>query len=208
MSISMIDLYIVVGALVFFVIGLRTGLLRSLLSVLCVYASIYIAQTLAPAIIRSASFLSVEETKPGLLTMSLIIFGICFIAFEFILFVLKSIVSISILGPVDKLLGGLVSVFKAFLIAGMIIDMCFILPLTEEQLHYINQSFLKDWAIQCYRRTFPMATTAAQNASDLIMQKLNLTVANDHTQTAVNAVAAVSTEAVKLKSTLDALPKY
>ena len=53
MSISMIDLYIVVGALVFFAIGLRTGLLRSVLSVLCVYASIYIAQTLAPAIIST-----------------------------------------------------------------------------------------------------------------------------------------------------------
>ncbi|HTY13842.1 MAG TPA: CvpA family protein [Candidatus Omnitrophota bacterium] len=207
MSVSMIDLYIIVGALVFFVIGVRTGFLRAALSVLAVYAAIYVAQAFAPVLIRSSAFMGVEETKAGLLTMTFIIFGICYLALEFILVILKSIISISILGPIDKLLGGLVSIFKAFLIAGMIINSLYILPLTDEQLHYINQSFLKDWAIQCYLKTYPLATTAAQNTTGWILNKLNLKMAEPQ-KGAEAVVTAVTAEATKLKSTLDALPKY
>lgn len=192
-----LDLYIGLGAIILFVIGIRAGFLRSLLSLFGTYLAVYITQTVAPNLIKAASFLSVEETRSGYVILFLVIFGIMYLVVEFLLTVLKNIIIISILGPIDNVLGGLLSIFKALVIAGMVIETILLLPLSDQQLKNINQSYFKDWAIKAFKKTYPLALSAAPKIKVYF---------SEQPMPAVD-IKMITAEAGKIKNTLEGVLK-
>lgn len=189
-----IDIFIGFGILIFFGLGIKSGFLKSFLSLCGVYGEIYLAQLVAPAIIKSAGFLKADEAKIGYVIVFFVIFLILFIVLEFILGILKNIINVSILGPADKLLGGIVSIFKALLIAGIIIEVVYMLPLSNDQLKYLNQSYLRDWAVKSFKISYPFAIKTAEKTSNIISQTVNPKLKEQSSF----ALSMITTEASKL----------
>ncbi|MFA4967942.1 MAG: CvpA family protein [Candidatus Margulisiibacteriota bacterium] len=197
-----IDIFIGLGVLIFFALGIKSGFLKSFLSVCGVYGEIYLAQLATPMIIKTASFLEHPEAKTGYVIVFFVLFIIFFVVFEFLLGILKNLVNISILGPADKILGGIVSIFKAMLIAGIVIEVVYILPLTDEQLKYANQSFLKDWAIKSFKISYPFAIKTAEKTSGFISEKLGPGIK----QKSSMALGMITTEASKISENFGKSP--
>ena len=189
-----IDIIIGFGILIFFGFGIKGGFLRSFLSLCGVYGEIYLAQLVAPAIIKSASFLKPEEAKLGYVIVFFMLFLLLFLILEFLLGILKNIINVSILGPADKVLGGIVSIFKALLIAGLIIEVVCILPLSNDQLKYLDQSYLKEWAVKSFKISYPFAIKTAEKTSNIISQTVNPKLKEQSSF----ALSMITTEASKL----------
>lgn len=197
--INQIDLLIVFGIIAYIFFGARSGLIRTVVSLGGIYLAVYAAQNLAPIMVKSATFLAVEETRPGFVWMFLFIFVVIDGLVELFVFIFRDFVSIRILGVLDPVLAVVVSVFKAMLIAGMIIEVTMILPLTDDQKAYMNQSYLREWAVKAFTVSYPVAITFAAGASEYISQRLIPQLRHG----SVTVAAAATSEAGKLKSSLD-----
>lgn len=175
--VNSLDLFILAGVAFFFLLGMNSGFLRSTLSTLGVYLEIFLAQLAAPLLIQAATILTTQETKTGYVVIFFSIFFLAFLIVELILTILRNIINITILGHADRILGALVSIFKALVIAGMMIEIISTMPLTEQQIKYMNQSFLKESAVNIFKKTYPLAIDTAKKTSEEIMKKLNIEVA-------------------------------
>jgi uncharacterized membrane protein required for colicin V production len=170
-----IDIYIGLGALGLIALGYLSGLLRTLISLIWVYICIFIASGFGPAVIAAFSFLSVEESQIGKVVMILAVFVILYLVGELILAMLKNFVSITVLGPLDKVLGGAVAGFKALLVAGFVFEVIFILPLSEETKNNINSSRLKELGTQIFKTTYPLAVALGGRTQELISRQIDST---------------------------------
>jgi len=167
-----IDVTIGVVLLIFFVFGLKTGLLRNFLSILWIYFCVYFSTAFSAAVIGLVSYLLSDERKIGQTVLALALFVILYLLGEFVLALLKNVVSVKLLGSLDGLLGGLSGVIKALLITGFIIEMVLLFPLAEETKKSINESRLKGWAADTLRRTYPLALSAAPQIKHFVDQKI------------------------------------
>jgi membrane protein required for colicin V production len=195
-----LDLFIVAGIAFFFLLGMNSGFLRSALSTLGVYLEIFLAQLITPVLIQAATILTAQEVKTGYVVIFFSIFVLILLIIELALTILRNIVNITVLGHADRILGALVSIFKALLIAGMIIEVLGTMPLSEEQTKYINQSYLAENAVNIFKRTYPLAIEAAQKTSQIIYQQMDTQVKQSSVAAVVNVVTS---EVVKIKSTLE-----
>jgi len=157
-------------------LGMNSGFLRSTLSTLGVYLEIFLAQMTAPLLIQAATILTTQETKTGYVVVFFSVFLLAYLIVELVLTIVRNIINITVLGHADRILGALVSIFKALIIAGMMIGVINTMPLTEQQTKYMNQSFLKESAVYLFKRTYPLAIDAAKQTSQVIMNKLNIQV--------------------------------
>jgi len=171
-----LDLFILAGVAFFFLLGMNSGFLRSTLSTLGVYLEIFLAQMTAPLLIQAATILTTQETKTGYVVVFFSVFLLAYLIVELVLTIVRNIINITVLGHADRILGALVSIFKALIIAGMMIGVINTMPLTEQQTKYMNQSFLKESAVYLFKRTYPLAIDAAKQTSQVIMNKLNIQV--------------------------------
>jgi len=185
-----LDLFIVAGMAFFFLLGANSGFLRSALSTMGVYLEIFLAQLITPVLIQAATILTAQEVKTGYVVIFFSIFGLILLIVELGLTILKNIVNITVLGHADRILGALVSIFKALLITGMIIEVISTMPLTEQQIKYINQSYLKEFAVNIFKRTYPLAIDAAQKTSKVILEKLDIQVQQPEEITEREKIAA------------------
>lgn len=167
-----IDITIGVALLMFFIFGLKTGLLRNFLSILWIYFCVYFSTAFSSAVISAVSYLLSDERKIGQTVLALALFVMLYLLGEFVLALLKNVVSVKLLGPLDGLLGGLSGVIKALLIAGFIIEMVLLFPLAEETKKSINESRLKGWAVDTLHRTYPLALSAAPQVKKFVDQRV------------------------------------
>lgn len=167
-----VDLTIGVGLLLFFLFGLKTGILRNFLSILWIYFCVYFSTAFSVAVIGLVAYLLSDERKIGQTVLAIALFVILYLLGEFVLALLKNVVSIKLLGPLDSLLGGLSGAIKALLICGFIIETILLLPLAETTKKTINESRLKGWAADTLRRTYPLALSAAPQIKHFVDQKM------------------------------------
>jgi uncharacterized membrane protein required for colicin V production len=196
-----IDVTIGVVLLIFFVFGLKTGLLRNFLSILWIYFCVYFSTAFSAAVIGLVSYLLSDERKIGQTVLALALFVILYLLGEFVLALLKNVVSVKLLGSLDGLLGGLSGVIKALLITGFIIEMVLLFPLAEETKKSINESRLKGWAADTLRRTYPLALSAAPQVMKFVDQKI-LPVVKGSNSAQVVDLKVVTAEAGKVVQTV------
>jgi uncharacterized membrane protein required for colicin V production len=196
-----IDVTIGVVLLIFFVFGLKTGLLRNFLSILWIYFCVYFSTAFSAAVIGLVSYLLSDERKIGQTVLALALFVILYLLGEFVLALLKNVVSVKLLGSLDGLLGGLSGVIKALLITGFIIEMVLLFPLAEDTKKSINESRLKGWAVDTLRRTYPLALSAAPQVMKFVDQKI-LPVVKGSNSAQVVDLKVVTAEAGKVVQTV------
>jgi uncharacterized membrane protein required for colicin V production len=196
-----IDITIGVALLLFFIFGLKTGLLRNFLSILWIYFCVYFSTAFSSAVISAVSYLLSDERKIGQTVLALALFVILYLLGEFVLALLKNVVSVKLLGPLDGLLGGLSGVIKALLITGFIIEMILLFPLAEETKKSINESRLKGWAVDTLRRTYPLALSAVPQVKSFVDQKI-LPVVKGSNSAQVVDLKVVTAEAGKVVQTV------
>jgi uncharacterized membrane protein required for colicin V production len=172
MMFNSVDLTIGVGLLLFFVFGLKTGLLRNFLSILWIYFCVYFSTAFSSVVIQAVSYLLSDERKIGQAVLALALFAILYLLGEFVLALLKNLVSVKLLGPLDGLLGGLSGVIKALLIAGFVFELVLTLPLAEATRKFINESRLKGIAADTLHRTYPLALSAVPQVRQFVDQKI------------------------------------
>ncbi|MFA4905709.1 MAG: CvpA family protein [Candidatus Margulisiibacteriota bacterium] len=188
-----IDLAIGAALLLFFLFGLKTGLMRNFLSILWIYFCVYLSTAFSRIIVQTVPFLHTEERSMGQTVLALALFAILYFLGEFGLALLKNLVSVKLLGPLDGLLGGLSGVVKTLLICGFILETILLLPLAETAKKTINESRLKGWASDALYRTYPLALSAAPQIKQFVDQKL---------VPAVQESKVVTAEAEKVVKTL------
>lgn len=164
---NQIDLWIGLAALLFIAFGFVSGFMRSFLSLLWTYLCIYLATNLAPSIIGVFSVLSVEESQIGKVILILGVYAVGYLIGEVLLFMLKNLVAIQILGPMDKVLGALVTAFKVLIIVGFVFEMILTLPLSENQLRDINSTISKQWGQQVFKISYPLAVSMGERAGQM-----------------------------------------
>lgn len=167
-----VDLAIGAALLLFFLFGLKTGLLRNFLSILWIYFCVYFSTAFSTVIIGLVSYLLSDERKIGQTILAIALFVILYLAGEFILALLKNLVSVKLLGSLDGLLGGLSGAIKALLISGFIIEMVLTFPLAEGTRKFINESRLKGWTMDTLHRTYPLALSAAPQIKQFVDRKM------------------------------------
>jgi len=164
---NQIDLWIGLAALLFIAFGFISGFMRSFLSLLWTYLCIYISTNFAPSIIAVFSVLSVEESQIGKVILILGVYAVGYLIGELFLFMLKNLVSVSILGPMDKFLGALVTAFKVLIIVGFAFEIILTLPLNESQLRDINSAISKQWGQQVFKMSYPLAVSMGTRAGQM-----------------------------------------
>ncbi|KAF0134838.1 MAG: hypothetical protein FD145_406 [Candidatus Saganbacteria bacterium] len=188
-----LDMYIGAAMLVLFAYGIQSGIIRSLISVFGVYLAVYLSQNLTDGIIKMASILSAEESKIGHIVVLIVTFIVLCIIVEFFLYMLKNVINISILGSIDKILGGIIGASKALVIAGFIIEAVMLLPPSKDQLNTLNHSFLKDWADKAFKNTYPLTISAVPKIRDFFTERVEVRI---------NSINFVSAEAEKIKKAI------
>jgi uncharacterized membrane protein required for colicin V production len=124
----LIGIIICIIVVFFFIDGLRRGLVRQLFEIVGLVAAFicayYVGHSIAGrydgTVKFSHSFLSVAA--------SVVVFLVIVVAFHFIGLLLGKIVSVTILGPVDKIGGGLFGALKGVLFVSLLCVLCFSLP--------------------------------------------------------------------------------
>ncbi|MDZ7860155.1 MAG: CvpA family protein [Candidatus Krumholzibacteriota bacterium] len=133
---SLIDIVISIIIFFFLLSGIRRGLIRQVLDVVGIIAafigSFYLAHRLA-AYLESSMELSYNIS---LIISAVILFVGIIILFHFISLTLKKLINMTILGPFDRIMGGLFGAIKGLLCSSLILVILFSLP--------INPGFKKE----------------------------------------------------------------
>ncbi len=157
-----IDIYFLVLSVVLFVFGLKGGFLRTFCAVLLIYPSALIAMAagtfMGDVYSRFAS--GGVDAQSGRALIFIIFFIILVALSEILLGLLKGLVSITILGPLDIWIGGLLGVVRALLIGAAICDMMIVLPIQLSTRDAINSSVFRSYGEQLLRITFPIALSS------------------------------------------------
>lgn len=169
----MADLIVGVIVFLFFLLGLREGIVKSLLSVGVVFVSLFLAS-------NAISYLASEAPQfgdPNYIWTTIVFMLVAAISYLFLDLVLtlllKKIVTIIVLGPVDKIGGVLVGGFKGLLICGIALQLILALPISAETRKLIKESRLSLLSISVYQWAFPQVKKVAPQLGSLI--KMDLT---------------------------------
>lgn len=193
-----VDLWIGLAVTIFAFIGLKTGIFHTLASIILVYISTYFASFLAPLLAGAFTFLLVEEKSAGTVVLFVVVFLLVYLLGEFLLAVLKNIIKVTILGPLDRSGGFILGVFKGMLIVAVAFEIMMTLPLSEESLNAINRSMLRKWATQIFKTTYPLTLVYAPKVKDFFAERIGPAVVTVSSAEAVEAVSKVAEETKKV----------
>lgn len=168
----MLDLILGIAILVFVVLGLREGIVKALGSLALVFVALFLAS-------GAISLLSKGDprlTDPNFLSATvtfLIVWSISYLFLDLILTVfLKKIVTIIILGPIDKIGGIFIGGFKGLVICGIILQLVLYMPLSSQWKIRIQTSDLARLCIDVYQLTYPYAQKIAPMTKDTMKYNL------------------------------------
>ena len=151
------DIVIGVAILVFVILGLREGAVKAALSLILLFLSVFLATSFLDFLGKGLA----QFNNPhylGSIVVFLAVAGIFFLFFDFVLTVLfNKVICITILGPVDRVVGVLVGGFKGVLICGIVFQSILNLPLSSQNKQHLADSRLLRFTIQAYQRAHPYA---------------------------------------------------
>jgi len=151
----MVDLIIGIFVLLFLVLGLREGLVKTLLSILLVYIALFLSTAALNAMAKVTPGLADPTNAPAVCAF-IVIWLITYIVLDLILgLLLRKVITVTVLGPLDKVAGVLLGAFKGMLIAGIILQLNFCFPVAESTRKMIAESNSVRFAIAAYQWTYP-----------------------------------------------------
>ncbi|MEA3493348.1 MAG: CvpA family protein [Candidatus Margulisiibacteriota bacterium] len=151
----MFDLIVGFVIFCFIFLGTREGIVKSLASVVLVFASLFLA-SYAIAILSGGAPRFSDPSYAGTIGLFFLIWIVTYIFFDILLmFLIRKIVKVIVLGPVDIIGGMFVGGGKGFLICGIIIQMVLSLPISEATREQALNSILSRLSLSSYKLTYP-----------------------------------------------------
>lgn len=157
--ISGIDIICAVAVVFLAVLGLRAGFLSSLLSVVLAYFTIFFSAGAARFSSGGSAFLSLNQ-QLFYAAIFFFLFLIIYIIGEFVIWALKKIISVRLMGPLDPIAAAILGGFKAFLIMGVFFSLAASFPLSSGMREIVAKSHFQKLSINIYQRTYPFAQAA------------------------------------------------
>lgn len=153
----MLDVAVGIVIFLFFILGLREGIVKSLCSV----AAVFVALICASAV---TAFLAKAEPRfndphfLGAVIIFLLVWVLAYIVLDILLTLLfKRLINIVVLGPVDKVGGSLIGGIKGIIIAGIILQLSLALPLSPAVKKDVTGGVLSRLVIATYHWAYPYA---------------------------------------------------
>jgi uncharacterized membrane protein required for colicin V production len=125
----LIGIIIAIIILVFFVDGVRRGLVRQLLEIIGLVAAFICAYDVGHSIAGRYDGVLRLSHRILLIGASVLVFVAVVLLFHLVGLLIGKIVSVTLLGPVDKLGGGIFGALKGVLFVSLLCVLCFSLPL-------------------------------------------------------------------------------
>ncbi|MBU1026642.1 MAG: CvpA family protein [Candidatus Margulisbacteria bacterium] len=156
----MLDVLIGIIILIFAALGSREGIAKSLLSVLLVFAALFLASGAVNYLAQNYPQFK-DPTYIGATIIFLLVWLVSYLLIDFLLgFLVRRIIRIVILGPADIIGGILIGAFKGFLISGIILQLILYLPISDATKKQISESTLSRFSITAYHWLYPFAKKA------------------------------------------------
>jgi uncharacterized membrane protein required for colicin V production len=176
----MVDLIVGVIVFLFFLLGLREGIVKSLLSVGAVFVSLFLAANALNYLANQAPQFA-DPKYIWTTVVFMLVAAISYLILDLILtLLLKKIITVTVLGPVDKIGGFFVGGFKGLLICGVALQLVLALPISAETRKLVKESKLSLLSISIYEWAFPQAKKIAPQLVNFI--KMDLTKEVDHVE--------------------------
>jgi len=159
----MVDIIIVIVVLIFVALGLREGLVKALTSVAAVFASLFFATA------TLSSIGLVESRAVSTVILFFFLFFIAYVLLDLLLTLLfKKVISVTVLGPVDRFGGVAVGAFKGFLICAIGVQVLFYCPFDEQTMTQLKESYLSRLAVAVFQWSYPYVKNVRPEISDFI----------------------------------------
>ncbi len=163
----MIDIIVGIAVFLFIVLGLREGLVKSLVSVGIVFGALFIAAYALTYLSKEAPQFG-DPNYLGTTLVFLLAWVLSYLVLDLLVtLLLKRIMTIIVLGPFDTVGGLLVGGFKGLLICGVLLQLVLALPISEDVRGMIKESNLSRFSISVYHWAFPYAKKLAPKLSSL-----------------------------------------
>ncbi|MBU0630399.1 MAG: CvpA family protein [Candidatus Margulisbacteria bacterium] len=179
----MADLIIGLFVVGFILLGVRDGFARSLGGVAAFFLALFAA---AGVIEFFANYSAIYKDYLNIATILTFIFIwlIVLIVLELLLgLVLKTIVTITVLGPVDRALGAVVGGGRGMLVAGLILQLLLSLALPVGFKKDMSEAFMTKISVSAYQWAFPIAKRMVpqinKTMKENIINKLHIEVSNE-----------------------------
>lgn len=154
----MIDIFIGLFVLLFIYIGAREGLVKTLASIVLIFFSLFVAT----AAVGSFSRISSEFTNPSNLaavTAFTVVWVIIYAVFELLLgLLLRKVITITVLGALDKVAGNIFGAVKGLLLVGIIVQLIICFPVEGKTKQAILNSLSAKFSLAAYHWAAPVAS--------------------------------------------------
>jgi len=153
----MVDFIIILFLLGFLLLGFREGLVKTLGSIVLIFLALF----LASAALNYLSKVSPEFSDPKTL-LALIAFIIVwvavYVALDLLLkLILNVVINVNILGPLDRVGGLLLGGVRGLLLAGIILQLIFSFPISDQSKKSILDSLSAKFSIATFQLIYPAA---------------------------------------------------
>jgi len=159
----MVDIIIAIAVLLFVALGLREGMVKALTSVVAVFAALM----LATRIVNSMNLTASRDISTVILFF--ILFFASYVILDLLLTLLfKRVITVTVLGPVDKVGGVAVGAFKGLLISAVALQLLFYCPLEAATITQLKESYLSRLAIAVFQWSYPYVKNVRPEIADFI----------------------------------------
>jgi len=191
----MVDIIILIVVLLFVGLAMREGFVKALTSVVAVFASLMLA-TLA---LNSMNLTASRDISTVVLFF--ILFFASYVILDLLLTLLfKRVITVTVLGPVDKFGAVAVGAFKGLLLCAISLQVLFYCPFDEQTMTQLKESYLSRLAVAVFGWSYPYVKNVRPEIADFIK-------ADYVTDKATGKVEQKSTEDVT-KAVGDAVDQY
>lgn len=173
---------LIIGLLVvgFVFLGVRDGLAKSLGGVITFFLALFAS---AAVIEFFSAYSPVYKDYLNLATVLTFVFVwlVVLIILELLLgLLLKKVIAVTVLGPVDRVLGGIVGGGRGLLVLGLVLQLMLSLAVPAAFKTAINGAFLSKLSISAYQWAFPLAKKTVpqinQTMQENIINKIHVEV--------------------------------
>ncbi|OGC23999.1 hypothetical protein A2310_05590 [candidate division WOR-1 bacterium RIFOXYB2_FULL_37_13] len=167
-----IDIFLSCLGLLFLIIGLRAGLLSTILSILAMYFSLTVASNFAGEATNALSKIGLLDNELSKIIIILTIFLALTAVFEFVFWVIKKIITVIVLGPFDKVGGMILGFARGLLLGSILLMVVGVFPLLQNLEKEREHSQLFIFTKNVMEFTLPQAKTATDTLTKSISGKI------------------------------------
>lgn len=174
-----IDFYFLIGSAIFFVFGVRQGIVIALLSLLAVYFSAVVSFSFSDFLGEQyALIFGGGDIVSSKAILFLVLFFVLFFLLSMGVSILKKIINIGLFGPADKWVGGALGVVKGLVIGAFVCDMLILMPISADLSKSIKESNFRNYGESILKATFPSAMSSGPVVSKFFSENVVPAVSN------------------------------